>query len=483
MEEYLQQITRLINLNGDSAEGMLVVNREGIVEYYKPGNAFGMLPEEFGRNVVGSQLLSVYTELSEENSTVMKTLRTGTITVGEKQTLTHGNLQITMSTTTYPILDQAGEIQGAIDIAQILDVRDTKGAQPALGDHSVLDDIVTQNEEMRHLKSMIRSIARNDSATLIYGETGTGKELFAEALHSLSSRKDRPFLAQNCAAIPENLLESMFFGTERGGFTGAESKKGLFELADGGTLFLDEINSMDTAMQAKLLKALEEQKVRRIGGKEDIHFDVRIVCASNEDPELLVREGRLRSDFYYRIGVVRLRLPPLRERPEDIIPLAEHYIKSFNQSMHKQILGLSQMTKDLFLRWNWPGNVRELKNTIEGAFNMENSPYITLDSVRNLLEKLEQREQAQLPVLSPEEPTVSPDMDPLSFAQIQERLRRGNIDLKALLAEYEAVIIREALRQTRRLNAAAEKLSISPQKLQYRMEKLGLKENQKNLMK
>ena len=482
MEEYLQQITRLMNLNGEAVEGMMVVNKDGIVEYYKPGNPFGKLPEEFGRNVVGNHLLSVYTELSEENSTVMNTLRTGQITVGEKQVLTHEDLQITMVTTTYPILNQQGEIQGAVDIAQILDVRSLKGVAPVSADHSVLDDIVTRNKEMARLKAAIRTIAKNDSATLIYGETGTGKELFAEALHALSGRRDKPFLSQNCAAIPENLLESMFFGTERGGFTGAESKKGLFELADGGTLFLDEINSMDTAMQAKLLKALEEQKVRRIGGREDIHFDVRIVCASNEDPETLVEQGRLRSDFYYRIGVVRLRLPPLRERPEDILPLTEHYIQFFNQAMHKQILGLSQMTKDLFLRWSWPGNVRELKNTIEGAFNLESSAYITLDSVRNLLEKLEHQEEAALAEPVPELPKPL-EAEPLSFAQIREQLRRGQVDLKKLLAEYEAGIIREALQQTRRLNAAAEKLSMSPQKLQYRMEKLGLKENQKNLIK
>ena len=243
MEEYLQQITRLMNLNGEAVEGMMVVNKDGIVEYYKPGNPFGKLPEEFGRNVVGNHLLSVYTELSEENSTVMNTLRTGQITVGEKQVLTHEDLQITMVTTTYPILNQQGEIQGAVDIAQILDVRSLKGAAPVSADHSVLDDIVTRNKEMARLKAAIRTIAKNDSATLIYGETGTGKELFAEALHALSGRRDKPFLSQNCAAIPENLLESMFFGTERGGFTGAESKKGLFELADGGTLFLDEINS------------------------------------------------------------------------------------------------------------------------------------------------------------------------------------------------------------------------------------------------
>jgi len=306
---------------------------------------------------------------------------------------------------------------------------------------------------------------------LIYGETGTGKELFAKALHLLSARKDKPFIAQNCAAIPVNLLESMFFGTERGGFTGAESKKGLFELADGGTLFLDEINSMDTAMQAKLLKVLEEHKVRRIGGKEDIRFNVRIVCASNEVPERLIEEGRLRSDFYYRVGVVRLWLPPLRERQEDILLLTQHYIDQFNKKMGRNIRGLSQMTQDLFLRWSWPGNVRELKNTIEGAFNIETSDLITLDSVQNLLSKMGQDTRP----VQEEAPVRAEAEEPGSLAQIREQLGRGKVDLRNLLSQYEAAIIREALRQTNRLNAAAEKLSISPQKLQYRMEKLKLK--------
>ena len=479
MTEYFQQITRLINLHGEDVEGMMVVNKDGIVEYYKPGNAFGKLPEEFGRGVVGSHLLSVYTELSEENSTVMNTLRTGQVTVGEKQVLTHGRFRITMATTTYPILGEQGAIQGAVDIAQILEVQDLLGSPAFAEDRSILDGIVTRNEEMSRLKAAVRSVAQTDSSVLLYGETGTGKELFAQALHALSARKSRPFLAQNCAAIPVNLLESMFFGTEKGGFTGAESKKGLFELADGGTLFLDEINSMDAAMQAKLLKALEEQTVRRIGGRENIHFDVRIVCASNEDPELLVQEGRLRSDFYYRVGVVRLRLPPLRQRPEDILPLTEHYIRGFNQRMHRDIRGLSQMAQDLFLRWSWPGNVRELKNTIESAFNLEHSRLITLDSVRGLLEKLERQEKTAAQVQHPSAPAGGP----LTLPQVQERLQTGSVNLKRLLEQYEAGVITEALRQTSRLNAAAEKLSISPQKLQYRMEKLGLRENPKFLIK
>lgn len=472
MNEYLRQITRLLKINSDSVEGMMVVNRDGIIEYYKASGTLGVLSEAFVRQVRGKHLLEVYPELTEETSTVIRTLRTGTITVGEQQVLTSGDFKLTMTTTTYPILGEDGTIEGAVDIAQLLDIADGGSKRPVPSGQSALDDIVTQNAGMEQLKRMVKEVAKNDSATLIYGETGTGKELFAQALHVLSNRKDKPFIAQNCAAIPVNLLESMFFGTERGGFTGAESKKGLFELANGGTLFLDEINSMDTAMQAKLLKVLEEQKVRRIGGKEDVHFDVRIVCASNEVPERLIEEGRLRSDFYYRVGVVRLWLPPLRERPEDIPLLTRHYINQYNKKMGRHIRGLSQMTQDLFQRWSWPGNIRELKNTIEGAFNIETSDLITLDSVKGLWDKMER--ETKPGVETPEKP-LPPVEEPGSLAQVREQLSRGRVDLSQLLAQYEAAIISEALRQTNRLNAAAEKLSISPQKLQYRMEKLKLK--------
>lgn len=475
MNEYLRQITRLLKINSDSVEGMMVVNRDGIIEYYKASGTLGGLSEDFVRQVRGKHLLEVYPELTEENSTVIHTLRTGTITVGEQQVLTSGKFKLTMTTTTYPILGEDGTIEGAVDIAQLLDIADRtdgESQRTVPSGQSALDNIVTQNAAMEQLKRMVSEVAKNDSATLIYGETGTGKELFAQALHVLSARKDKPFIAQNCAAIPVNLLESMFFGTERGGFTGAESKKGLFELANGGTLFLDEINSMDTAMQAKLLKVLEEQKVRRIGGKEDVHFDVRIVCASNEAPERLIEEGRLRSDFYYRVGVVRLWLPPLRERPEDIPLLTQHYIHLYNQKMGRHIRGLSQMTQDLFQRWSWPGNIWELKNTIEGAFNIETSELITLDSVQGLWDKMERETQPAPPA---QESTLPPVEEPGSLARVREQLSRGKVDLNQLLAQYEAAVISEALRQTSRLNAAAEKLSISPQKLQYRMEKLKLK--------
>ena len=332
---------------------------------------------------------------------------------------------------------------------------------------AILDGIITQNEEVRQLKQNLPKIANTDSPVLLCGETGTGKGLIAESIHKLSRRGNKRFLAQSCAAIPDTLLESTFFGTEKGSFTGAESKRGLFELADGGTLFLDEINSMNAALQAKLLKALEDKTIRRVGGKDDIPFDVRIICATNEDPQRLLDSGRMRSDFYYRVGVVQLHLSPLRKRPEDILPLADHFVQYFNQKMELSISGLSSMTKDLFLHWSWPGNIRELRNVIEGAFNIEESSLITLNSVQMLLDRFD---------------SVSAAPDPVNTGafqnartEIHEILSHGPVNLKQLLEQYEASIIREALTQTDRLNAAASLLSMSPQKLQYRIEKLGLK--------
>ncbi|WP_419026189.1 sigma-54 interaction domain-containing protein [Emergencia sp.] len=473
--DYLKEVNRIIS-SSDSVAGLMVVNKEGIVEYYKPCSNFGLDEIEFGKNVRGKYLLDVYKEITTDNSTVMKTLKTGQVTIGQQQTLTTDQFQLTISSTTYPILDQDGSIQGAIDVARLLDHKKI-GSNENVNPHlSILDDIVTRNEEMVRLKRIVQEVAKNNSPTMICGETGTGKELVAEALHMLSNRKNKPFISQNCAAIPANLLESLFFGTEKGGFTGAESRKGLFELADGGTLFLDEVNSMDVSMQAKLLKVLEEQKVRRVGGKEDIRFDVRIVSASNENPEMLASQGKLRSDFYYRISVVKLLLPPLRERPEDILLLTEHFIKVYNQKMNKHIKGLSQMTLHLFTEWKWPGNIRELKNTIESAFNMEDGDFITLDSVQDLLQKIEEdgavarNTQNTVPVNS----TKSDDII-FSPEAIKKLLATNGVNLKQMMEDYETFILSEALKQDRKLAKVAARLSISPQKLQYRMEKLNLK--------
>ncbi len=459
MDNYLKEIIRIVELRGSDVDGIIIVNSEGIVEYFSNwgGSYANRLPDFFLNNAAGKHLLDVYQNLDEESSTVMQTLRTGKTTVGSKQELDAKDYTLTIMATTYPILEN-GVVKGAVDAAKIISLR-KKGEKKEMTDGLyVLDDILTCNDEMNRLKEKIVDLSESSSPVLIYGETGTGKQLVAESIHTLSHRRNKPFISQNCAAIPENLLESLFFGTEKGGFTGAETRQGLFELADGGTLFLDEINSMNPGIQGKLLKALDDQRVRRIGGKEDIDFDVRIICASNEDLEALVEKGAMRADLYYRVSVVKLTIPPLQKRPEDIPLLVRHFIDYFNKRMGRQITGVSMLVEQMFRRWEWPGNIRELRNTIESAFNLEKSDTITLNSVGEFLAKVNRQSDLE-EVSSREEPSY-----------------RGEISLQTELENYERKIIRDMIGQSRTLADAAQKLKISPQKLQYRINKLGLRE-------
>jgi two-component system, NtrC family, response regulator AtoC len=236
-----------------------------------------------------------------------------------------------------------------------------------------VDTIIGETEQMTRVKGLILRIAKSDATTvLIQGESGTGKELVAKAIHYGSARADKPFLAINCAALPVTLLETELMGHEKGAFTDAKTaKKGLFELADGGTLFLDEIGDMELSMQAKLLRVLEEKAFRRVGGVKDIKVDVRVISATNQDLTRAMDSGRFRKDLYYRLQVVPINLPPLRERGRDVLFLARHFMERFNRECHKSVQGLSPETEQTFLSYRWPGNVRELKNVIERAMIFE----------------------------------------------------------------------------------------------------------------
>ena len=239
-----------------------------------------------------------------------------------------------------------------------------------------VDTIIGETEKMIRVKELILRIAKSDATTvLVQGESGTGKELVAKAIHFGSARADKPFMAINCAALPVTLLETELMGHEKGAFTDAKAvKKGLFELADGGTLFLDEIGDMDMSMQAKLLRVLEEKSFRRVGGVRDIKVDVRVISATNQDLSSAINEGKFRRDLYYRLQVVPINLPPLRERGGDVLSLARHFMEHFNRECHKSVQGFSPETESILLSYGWPGNVRELKNVIERAmiFEVEN---------------------------------------------------------------------------------------------------------------
>ncbi|HWJ03645.1 MAG TPA: sigma 54-interacting transcriptional regulator [Verrucomicrobiae bacterium] len=230
------------------------------------------------------------------------------------------------------------------------------------------DDIVGRAPGMLQAKKLGRKAASSDSTVIIYGESGTGKELFAHALHQASGRDKKPFIKVNCAAIPESLLESEFFGHEKGAFTGAaKTKLGKFELAQGGTIFLDEIGDMNLSLQAKLLRVLQEKEIERVGGTETVKVDVRVVAATNRDLKQMVRQGEFRQDLYYRLNVVELHIPPLRDRKEDLEMLLNYFITKFERKLGKRISGISRAALDRLKTYHWPGNVREMENVLERA--------------------------------------------------------------------------------------------------------------------
>jgi two-component system, NtrC family, response regulator AtoC len=274
---------------------------------------------------------------------------------------------------TVQLLDQAGDMEGVV--ATIKDI--TEEAEPSKR------QIIAESPAMLELLSFVRRVASSEATSiLIEGENGTGKDLIAKTLHYQSLRQSEPFLAINCAAIPETLLESELFGYEKGAFTDARAqKRGLFELADKGTLFLDEIGEMPLSLQTKLLRVLEEQTFRRLGGLKDINVDVRIIAATNKNLREAVNEGAFRQDLYYRLNVIQLEVPTLRERQEDVLPLARFFIGQYNAKFKRQIEGLTHDAENHLLAHDWPGNVRELRNAIERSMILEDTAYITPSSL------------------------------------------------------------------------------------------------------
>jgi len=239
-------------------------------------------------------------------------------------------------------------------------------------------EVIFSSAKMTELMAFVRKVASSEATTiLIQGESGTGKDLIAKAIHYESSRQEKPFVAINCSAIPETLMEAELFGHEKGAFTDAKQmKKGLFETADGGTLFLDEIGELSPLLQAKLLRVLEDQIIRRVGGVRDMQVDVRVIAASNRDLEKAVREGHFRQDLYYRLAIIAVFIPPLRERKEDIMPLVDFFIGLYNSRFKKSVRGVTADTRRLLQNHNWPGNVRELKNSIERAMILEDEQFL-----------------------------------------------------------------------------------------------------------
>jgi DNA-binding NtrC family response regulator len=311
--------------------------------------------------------------------------------------------------------------------------------------------IIGASKHMKNVLEIMGKVAKSEASTvLIQGESGTGKELVAKWVHYESSRADKPFIAINCAAVPSTLLESELFGHEKGAFTDAKAtKKGLFEVADGGTIFLDEIGDMEMGMQAKLLRFLEDRTFRRIGGAKVISVDVRIVSATNKDLLKAIDEKVFRNDLYYRLQVIPIFLPPLRERKDDILTLANYFIENFNKEFHKHVQGISSMAEKLLQEYHWPGNIRELKNVIERAIILGNDNTL-------LLEHLPLEIVAQ----------ASSVNNPMTIFKLPPQ----GVDIE----EVEKELIRQALDITdSNQSRAAKMLNLGIDAFRYRMKKFG----------
>jgi len=326
---------------------------------------------------------------------------------------------------------------------------ENKMLKEQLSDKYKLTGIVAESRKMEEVLSIASRVAESKASVLLRGESGTGKELLAKAIHFASPRKDKPFIAVNCAALNENLLESEMFGHEKGAFTGADKQRiGRFEMADSGSLFLDEVGDLPLSTQVKLLRVLQEQKFERVGSSKTLSVDVRVIAATNRDLSLLIQNGTFRDDLYYRLNVVTIEIPPLRERREDIMPLIEFYTRKFSQGTKYPNLSFSKEAMDILLKYDYPGNVRELENIVHRAVILSRSELITADEISGNLG---------------------------TFPSEQEIFSAGT-DLSEQVEQLEKKLVMKALEDTKgNQTRAAELLGISERNLRYRLNKWGFK--------
>lgn len=379
-----QNLFELLLANLD--EGVIVTDENAVITLYnEPVTKIdGVDPEK----VIGMSIYEVFPKLEREHSSFYLVLKSGKPIINRVQVYrNYQNIEVSVLTTTIPIYDGTlltGAFQIYKDLTQVIELsqevldlqsqlyakRSKKSPLISTPHQYGFNDITGQSHIINSLKHKAARILESPSPVLIYGETGTGKELFVQAIHNESkTRGSSPFIAQNCAALPANLLESILFGTDSGSYTGAKDKAGLFELADKGTLFLDEINSLDYELQGKLLRVLQDGVIRRIGSSTTRSVDVRIMAATNEPPEVLIKNNILRKDLFYRLNVIYFSLPPLRERKEDIPELAATFLRDCNIKMNKAVKNMSEEVLNLFLEYPWPGNIRELEHVVESAMN------------------------------------------------------------------------------------------------------------------
>lgn len=379
------------------AEGIFTINtRWRITSFNQTAEKItGYRREE----VLGSFCWDIFhSDLCEAGCPLRTTLETGISRMDQDvRMLSKEGGRISVLTNTSVVRDRSGTVVGAVETFRAINGFDQHIGDVSLTEHYI-SNIVGQSPQMQRLFSMLTDVASSEASVLITGESGTGKELFARALHNKSPRKDGPFIAVNCSALAESLLESEIFGHEKAAFTGAvRSKVGRFELAKGGTLFLDEIGDLKPELQIKLLRVLEERVFERVGGTRLLQLDARIIAATNRDLSKALQDGSFREDLYYRLRTVPLVIPPLRQRAADIPLLVDHFIKRFNQSADKEVRAVDPKVMKRFMAYDWPGNVRELERVMEYAFVFIKGPVIFPSHLPSLDSELDQPEPASFP--------------------------------------------------------------------------------------
>lgn len=467
----MEILKKLFNGKG-YIDGITIINMEGEILFTAKLNS-KLQNQNDSSELLGKNFLEVYENLNSKNSSTIKAMELGVPIYVENQFLkAKGQEGIKITSLSIPI-KSGNRIVGAIDLStqemaevnsqDIVKIDLSSANFPIDSTKKLLkrsmavfteDQIIAVDDNMKKIRDYIRVVAACDLPVMIYGETGTGKEVFAQAIHNAGGRKDKPFIAQNCAAIPETLLESILFGTARGAFTGSVDNKGLFELADGGTLFLDEINSMPIHLQSKLLRVLQDGYFRSLGSKETKTSNVKIIAALNTDPATAIREGNLRRDIYYRLSMMTLRIPPLRERRKDISHFVKFYVNKHNGTFHKNVQYIATELLEKFEAYDWPGNVRELEHMVVYGMSMvdENRTTLRYEDVQDKFLEL----------------TGTGDK------RAEKRPALGT-SLKMAVEEYERDLISQAVAASNgNLSDAARILDIPRQTLQRKAKQYGI---------
>jgi len=464
-------------------EGVMIVDNDYTIQYYNSamGKIDGYTPDE----VIGKKILDIFPYQTYEKNTIMQAFKEQKSTINKVQHYVTGKgKQNSIITSTLPILKN-GKVIGVVEtcknisserklIEDLIDMsRQLKNNSSGENGDSVcrytFDDIIGKSDVLLDAIKYAKRVSKTDSFVLISGETGTGKELFAQSIHNNSLRKNKPFIAVNCAALPGELLESILFGTMRGGFTGSTDREGLFEEANHGTLLLDEIDSMDLNLQAKLLRVLQDGVVRRVGGNKDIPLNVRVISTVNSNMTELINSGKFRTDLYYRISVVNLTIPPLKDRGDDILILANLFIEQLNPLFGKNVKGLSEEVNQLFKEYSWPGNVREMKHCIEGIMNIvENDDEIKLENLpSNFLDPIQIENHNHY---------SNHSFSTQSSLDHSESINNGS--LRSITDSIEKESIIKALEKTKgNVSEAAKLVGMKRQTLQYKMNKFGITKN------